>query len=89
MDLKEYTKPLLLVVSLNIFLSVGAYFVAYQFNDGKKLIDIYGSSATVVAIFNLALGRLMRMLRYPEAWVFLGFGILAGVVALVLGLFFR
>jgi hypothetical protein len=88
-SLTKYIQPIMLATGLNILLSVGAYFVAWQFNDGKNPADIMGASATVVAVFNLIIGRIVRIFRYPEAWVFLAFGITAGLVALVTALFVR
>lgn len=50
---------------LTVLVGIGAYFVAWQFNDGKLGIRSYGTIFLAMAFPSLLLGAVMRLAR-PE-----------------------
>lgn len=51
------------ILALNLLVGVGAYFVAWQFNDGKLNSTAYGSVFLAMALPNLLIGGVMRLFR--------------------------
>lgn len=51
------------VVALTIMVGVGAYFVAWQFNDGKITQAVVGSIFMGMALPSLIMGGVMRLFR--------------------------
>lgn len=73
------------ILLLNIFVGLGAYFVALQFNDGKLDGAEYGAIFLAMALPNLLIGGVLRMfrpdvakyfLRAATLWVLIGAGLI-------------
>ena len=73
------------IVLLNVLVGIGAYFVAWQFNDGKLGIGSIGSVFLAMALPNLLIGGVTRLFRMPigkyflrtaRVWIAVGVGLL-------------
>jgi len=73
------------IVLLNLLVGIGAYFVAWQFNDGKLGMGSIGSVFLAMALPNLLIGGVTRLFRMPIGryflrvalvWILVGVGLL-------------
>ncbi|MCC7505192.1 MAG: hypothetical protein IT259_07820 [Saprospiraceae bacterium] len=73
------------ILALNIFVGIGAYFVALQFNDGKLDSAEYGAIFLAMALPNLLIGGVLRLfrpdigryfLRTAAVWLLIGCGLI-------------
>lgn len=51
------------VLSLTLLFGVGAYFVAYEFNDGKMTRSVFAFIALGMSFPSLIIGGVMRLFR--------------------------
>jgi hypothetical protein len=72
------------IMLLNVLVGIGAYFVAYQFNDGKINITAIGSIFLAMALPNLLIGGVTRLFRMRIGKYFLRMALLWIAVGLVL-----
>ena len=56
-------KYLLAVIAMTIGIGIGAYFLAWQFNDGKMGQKVIGAVFLGMAIPSLIIGGVMRVFR--------------------------
>lgn len=72
------------ILLLNLLVGIGAYFVAYQFNDGKIDIRAIGTVFLAMALPNLLIGGVIRVFRHPFAKYFLRMAMLWIAVGITL-----
>lgn len=75
-----------MILLLTLAVGIGAYFVAWQFNDGKMTKNVYGSILLGMALPSLLMGGIFRLFRPDLQRYFaitgLGF-LLAGLVVIL------
>ena len=77
-----------LILFVNLLLGIGAYAVAWQFNDGKEPTIMLGASILVMVLPNMIIGFVCKISGYSIANYFKYMAIAAfvvGMMVLVLG----
>lgn len=64
-------KRLFAVLGLTLLFGLGAYFVAYEFNDGKMTRSVYAFIVLGMSFPSLIIGGVMRLFR-PELQRYFG-----------------
>lgn len=73
-------KRLFAVFGLTILFGVGAYFVAYEFNDGKMTRSVFAFIALGMSFPSLIIGGVMRLFR-PELQLYFAITALLCILA--------